>query len=657
MAAAAYRAGERLHDERTGLTHDYSRRRSNIPEVFVMAPANAPGWVRDRGKLWNAVEAAERRKDAQLAREVNMALPRELKLEEQSELLREYVQDAFVNFGMVAGIAIHVHDAKNPHAHLMLTTRDIGPEGFGKKNRSWNDREMLETQRERWAEACNRRLSLAGHEVRVDHRTLEAQGVERLPTVHLGPNVIRMERRGISTDRGEIGRRVEKQNGELRGISAEIIDMASARKRVEAERMEAEKKEAARKAEERLREAEREILESVRAVNAKLRALSGGIGKGTGAEKPEAAATVEEQAARGDFVRNPLAPKGKEALQKEPEASSILERAGDGPEREKRELEQQVQKGVAEVSEQAALQEGPGAPSKEAPARDGSAGRLYLKVPYEEKDTAKASGAKFDRDKKQWYVPPGVDTAAFAKWTPGAVSKGAPERRRRLENPYTQPRKDAEDAMHRAHFAWEEAAQPYCDKIKADVQRRDKLFHAARDVKEKLKTHEQSGFFARLIRRGEKNDLQERLMRIEEELGAIPETLGIYSDYCTLYNDQVRAIIAPIMAREHPGLAERWTGAIQHRDEIKKQEEDWSVERRHELDEAVSRVSVLLSKDPRFNPRGAFEDQERFEIAKGLIRERIDKGERFEGPEDPKLEKVKEKANKMQLEQELGWSR
>ena len=325
VAAAAYRTGERLFDERTGLAHDYSRRRDKIPDVFVMAPSSAPGWVHDQAKLWNAVEAVERRKDAQLVREVNVALPRELDLEEQVGLLREYVQDAYVSCGMVAGVAVHAHDVKNPHAHIMLTTRDIGPEGFGKKNRSWNDREMLETQRERWAEACNRRLSLAGHEVRVDHRTLEAQGVERLPTVHLGPNVIRMERRGISTDRGEIGRRVEKQNGELRGISAEIIDMASARKRVEAER---------------------EILESVRAVNAKLRALSGGIGKGTGAEKPEAAATVEEQAARGDFVRNPLAPKGKEALQKEPEASSILERAGDGPEREKRELEQQVQKGL-----------------------------------------------------------------------------------------------------------------------------------------------------------------------------------------------------------------------------------------------------------------------------------------------------------------------
>jgi hypothetical protein len=143
VAAAAYRTGERLFDERTGVTHDYSRRKDKIPDVFVMAPSSAPGWVRDRGKLWNAVEAAERRKDAQLVREVNVALPRELDPEEQVGLLREYVQDAYVRHGMVAGVAVHVHDVKNPHAHIMLTTRDIGPEGFGKKNRSGSNNGLV----------------------------------------------------------------------------------------------------------------------------------------------------------------------------------------------------------------------------------------------------------------------------------------------------------------------------------------------------------------------------------------------------------------------------------------------------------------------------------------------------------------------------------
>jgi ATP-dependent exoDNAse (exonuclease V) alpha subunit len=245
VAAAAYRTGERLHDERTGITHDYSRRRDKIPEVFVMAPGNAPVWVHDQEKLWNAVEAAERRKDAQLSREVNVALPRELQPEEQTRLLREYVRSAFVSCGMVAGVAVHVHDVKNPHAHIMLTTRDIGPEGFGKKNRSWNDREMLESQREQWAEACNRRLSRAGHEIRIDHRSLSAQGIEREPTIHQGVHATAMERRieqaresgkvlaFPSPDRCVQNREIVERNEKVRGISAQIIDLAEARGRME----------------------------------------------------------------------------------------------------------------------------------------------------------------------------------------------------------------------------------------------------------------------------------------------------------------------------------------------------------------------------------------------------------------------------------------
>ncbi len=256
MAAAAYRTGERLHDERTGITHDYSRRKDKIPDVFVMAPESAPGWVRDHAKLWNAVEAAERRKDAQLVREVNVALPRELDPEEQVGLLREYVQDAYVSCGMVAGVAVHVHDVKNPHAHIMLTTRDIGPEGFGKKNRSWNDREMLETQREQWAEACNRWLSRAGHESRIDHRSLSAQGIEREPTIHQGVHATAMERRIEQAresgkvlafplpDRCVRNREIVERNEKVRGISAQIIDLAEARGRMEEAR--AREKEAER---------------------------------------------------------------------------------------------------------------------------------------------------------------------------------------------------------------------------------------------------------------------------------------------------------------------------------------------------------------------------------------------------------------------------
>ncbi len=141
VAAAAYRAGERLEDERTGLVHDYGRRRDI--EGWVQAPPDAPAWVYDRQALWNAVEHAERRHDAQLARELNVALPVELDRERQQAALWDYVAAHFVDRGMVADVALHHHDPHNPHAHIMLTMREVGPDGFEQKMREWNDRALL----------------------------------------------------------------------------------------------------------------------------------------------------------------------------------------------------------------------------------------------------------------------------------------------------------------------------------------------------------------------------------------------------------------------------------------------------------------------------------------------------------------------------------
>ena len=180
-AAAAYRVGERIEDHRTGLTFDY-RARGGVDHVETLAPANAPAWVQDRSALWNAVEAAETRKNSQVAREIRVALPAELDHAQRVELVREFCQREFVARGMVADIALHAPgrtgDDRNHHAHILMTTREIGPEGFGVKNRDWNAVEMLEGWREAWARESNRALEQCGHDERIDHRTLEAQRIE-----------------------------------------------------------------------------------------------------------------------------------------------------------------------------------------------------------------------------------------------------------------------------------------------------------------------------------------------------------------------------------------------------------------------------------------------------------------------------------------------
>ena len=172
--AAAYRAGETITDERTGLVFDYGKKRG-IDHSEIMAPANAPEWAHDRAKLWNAVEHSEKRKDSQVAREVEVALPTELNLDQQRELVRSFARSQFVDAGMVADIAIHHAKGENPHAHILLTMRDIGPDGFGQKNRSWNDKALLQNWREAWEVQTNQALERAGHSVRIDHRTLAEQ--------------------------------------------------------------------------------------------------------------------------------------------------------------------------------------------------------------------------------------------------------------------------------------------------------------------------------------------------------------------------------------------------------------------------------------------------------------------------------------------------
>lgn len=188
--AAAYRSGEKLHDERTGRTFDYGRKQG-IVHTEIIAPENARNWVYSRSSLWNRVELAEKRKDAQVAREIEISLPRELSPEQRIVLVRSFVKQHFVERGMIADIAIHCPQASDgkdqPHAHIMLTLRPLKPDGdsFGNKERAWNDRNLLEHWREQWASAVNQALADAESNERIDHRCLQAQGIEREPLPHM----------------------------------------------------------------------------------------------------------------------------------------------------------------------------------------------------------------------------------------------------------------------------------------------------------------------------------------------------------------------------------------------------------------------------------------------------------------------------------------
>jgi len=182
-AASAYRSAERIVDERTGQVFDYERR-SGVEHTHILAPDNAPEWVHNRAELWNAVEAAETRKNSQVAREVRVALPYEFSQSERIEAVTAFCNEHFVCRGMVADIAWHNPgqdgDERNYHAHIMLTTREITEEGFTSKNRDWNKVELLEDWRESWANTVNSCFERNNLVERVDHRTLAEQREDAL---------------------------------------------------------------------------------------------------------------------------------------------------------------------------------------------------------------------------------------------------------------------------------------------------------------------------------------------------------------------------------------------------------------------------------------------------------------------------------------------
>jgi ATP-dependent exoDNAse (exonuclease V) alpha subunit len=215
VAAAAYRSAEALPDHRIAQTFDYTHKPS-VEHTEILAPAAAPTWVQDRTTLWNTVEQVERRKDAQLAREIELGLPVELTKDQQIHLLRDFAQRAFVSRGMVADIALHRDNLENPHAHLLLTTRTLTSEGFGPKQRDWNARAELLKWREQWADVANEHLLRAGLEIRIDHRTLEAQGIDLVPGRKIGVSAERQQQPDLPrslADRIAEQREIAAENG------------------------------------------------------------------------------------------------------------------------------------------------------------------------------------------------------------------------------------------------------------------------------------------------------------------------------------------------------------------------------------------------------------------------------------------------------------
>ena len=211
VAAAAYRSGERLWDERRGQEHDYGRRRERI-EAWIERPEHAPGWSRER--LWNEAEKRETRVNSRTAHEWRIALPVELSEDRQRELVRGWVREEITSRGVMADVAIHRGDASNPHAHVMATTREVGPEGLARKVREWNDIRQYDRWREGWERHANRELERAGVRERIDRRSHRERGLGLEPTVHEGPYVRELEARGLRTDRGDENRAIRYRNAE-----------------------------------------------------------------------------------------------------------------------------------------------------------------------------------------------------------------------------------------------------------------------------------------------------------------------------------------------------------------------------------------------------------------------------------------------------------
>jgi hypothetical protein len=248
VAAAAYQSGERLvltmernpfgadmAEKTAGLVmvYDYRPKAGDVAFKQIVAPEGAPSWVYDRQDLWNKVEASEKRVDAQICRQLDIALPRSLTHDQRIALVREFVSEQFTSAGMIADVAFHYDaDNHNPHCHILLTTRKLEGDGFAAmKCKEWQpnfakagaailaDGDRMKIEREAWARHCNDALKRAGSSLAVDHRTLKEQGIDRAPTFHLGKDVWHQEKRkGITTNLGDKLRQLVTHNNAMQWV-------------------------------------------------------------------------------------------------------------------------------------------------------------------------------------------------------------------------------------------------------------------------------------------------------------------------------------------------------------------------------------------------------------------------------------------------------
>lgn len=258
IAAASYRAGEKLYSEYYGEYSDYTRK-GGVVHTEIMLPSHAPPAYRDRATLWNAVEAVEHTKKAQLAYSFDIALQNEFSMEENIALARQFVMEQFVARGMIADLAVHMPDKdggiENPHFHVMCPIRPLNTDGtWGAKQRreylfdendkpalddaghqkfnavpttDWGRPETLEEWRAAWADLCNRKFEEKNLNVRIDHRSYERQGIEKPPTQHEGPAVNEMEKRGIQTNKRALNnwvRKTWKLITELKDMIAALVE-------------------------------------------------------------------------------------------------------------------------------------------------------------------------------------------------------------------------------------------------------------------------------------------------------------------------------------------------------------------------------------------------------------------------------------------------
>lgn len=237
VASAAYIAREKLHDERLGQTFNFARHDDKALWAGIYAPKDAPEWARDRQALWNEVEKAEKRKDAQIARPIEIALPHELTLEQNRYALQDFIRENFTRKGYVVDASIHSPsrdgDERNIHAHLLISLRTIDENGFSKSKQQEqenyrNKSAYTEALRESWERIGNRHLERHGHAPSLDRRTLAAQGIDREATKHRGPHVDAMERKGKQTERGEECRAIEERNRELAEARRDLAEVSKA---------------------------------------------------------------------------------------------------------------------------------------------------------------------------------------------------------------------------------------------------------------------------------------------------------------------------------------------------------------------------------------------------------------------------------------------